>query len=96
MDQENKNKLGLVVSELIIEKLNITHVKAEDVDISIPLFSKENALQLDSIDGIEIVVALQQAFGVRINDEMPTREILLSIETIMEFLEKEGKTERIA
>lgn len=89
-------ELGLEVAELIIEKLNITHVAAHDVDLSIPLFSKENVLQLDSIDGIEIVVGLQQAYGVRINDEMPTREILFSIDTIVNFLEKEEKTEKVA
>lgn len=88
--------LGREVAELIIEKLNITYVTADQVDFSIPLFSKDNALQLDSVDGIEIVVALQQAYGIRINDEMPTREILYSIETIVEFLEKENRTEKVA
>jgi len=95
MTQRNRTELEREVAELLIEKLNITHITADEVDIESPLFSKENALELDSIDGIEIVVALQISYGVRINDEMPTQEILYSIKTIVDFLIKENTTEKI-
>lgn len=96
MAQKNYQELALEVTQLIIDRLNITHITAAEVDFEMPLFSKENKLGLDSIDAIEIVVGLQQAYGVRINDELPTREILFSIKTIVEFLQKENATEKVA
>ena len=48
-----------------------------------------------SIDGIEIVVALQLSYGIRINDEIPKQEILYSVKTIVDFLIKENATEKL-
>jgi acyl carrier protein len=95
MATKEKKELALEVTQLIIEKLNIEDINAEDIDISAPLFGDDNQLELDSIDTIEIVVELQKAYGVRINDELPVREILFSIETITDFLIKENATEKI-
>ncbi len=95
MTQKSNAEIAKEVTQLIIEKLNITHVTPEQVNLETPLFSKDNELELDSIDAIEIVVALQQSYGVRINDELPTREILNSIQSIVDFLIKEGATEKV-
>ncbi len=91
------NKAALVVelTKIIIEKLNIEHCTAEDVDPSIPLFSPENPLELDSIDAIEIIVQLKENYGVRITDEMPAREILHSIESIADFLIQQNATVKL-
>ncbi len=96
MTHKDNETLAREVTQLIIEKLNITHVKADEVNVEAPLFSEENELDLDSIDAIEIVVELQKSYGVRINDELPVREILYSIQTIVDFLKKEKATEKIA
>ncbi len=95
MAQTNNSELAREVTQLIIDKLNITHVTAGEVNIDTPLFSKENELDLDSIDAIEIVVELQKNYGVRINDEMPTREILHSIQSLVDFLIRENATEKV-
>ncbi len=96
MTQKDNETLAREVTQLIIEKLNISHVTADKVDIEKPLFSEDNELDLDSIDAIEIVVELQKSYGVRINDELPVREILYSIQTIVDFLKKENATEKVA
>lgn len=95
MAKKSNAELAQEVTQLIIDKLNITHVTPDQVNIETPLFSKDNELELDSIDAIEIVVALQQTYGVRINDELPTREILNSIQSIVDFLIKEDATEKV-
>jgi len=95
MAEKNHADMALEVTQLIIDKLNITHVTADKVNIETPLFSEENELELDSIDAIEIVVELQKSYGVRINDELPTREILYSIKSLTDFLIKENATEKI-
>jgi len=96
MAEINNQELTKEITQLIIDTLNITHVTAEEVNIETPLFSDENELELDSVDAIEIVVAIQRAYGIRINSELPTREILNSIQSIADFLIKENATVKIA
>jgi acyl carrier protein len=77
------------IKELIIQTLNIKNIKAEQVPDSIPLFSSENILALDSIDGIELVMAIQEKFQVRIADQNVARNVLESIDSIADFVTRE-------
>jgi acyl carrier protein len=96
MTQNEQNELAKEIIQLIIDTLNITHVKAEDVNIESPLFGGDNELELDSVDAIEIVVALQKQYGIRIDSELPAREILTSIKSIVEYLEANNATKKLA
>ncbi|HOT43716.1 MAG TPA: phosphopantetheine-binding protein [Spirochaetota bacterium] len=73
---------------LIMEALNIDDVSPEEVGDDESLFGEGNTLGLDSIDALEIVMALQEKYGVRIDDKNQSRFILKSISTIAEFIEK--------
>lgn len=86
---ENGNELRKEIKELIMETLKITHVSADEVADDAPLFGKDNPLGLDSIDAIEIVLALQQKYQVRIGDQNLARVILESVDSIAEFVEQE-------
>jgi acyl carrier protein len=50
---------------LIIHTLNLRDVTAEQIDESAPLFG--DGLGLDSLDALELVVALQHRYGVMLN-----------------------------
>jgi acyl carrier protein len=76
---------------LILETLNIKNVKPEDIDEAIPIFSKESSLQLDSIDGIELIMAIQKKYEVRIADQNLARSVLESVNSIAEFVAREKK-----
>jgi acyl carrier protein len=76
---------------LIMEVLNIDDVAPEDVANDDPLFGEGNVMGLDSIDALEIVMALQEKYGVRIDDKNQSRFILRSITTIAEFIDKNRK-----
>lgn len=77
------------IKELIIKTLNINNVKAEEVQDSVPLFSPENILDLDSIDAIELVMAIQEKYQVRIADQNVARNVLESIDSISDFIIRE-------
>lgn len=74
------------IKQLIIDCLKIPDIKPEDIDNSTPLFSPENVLQLDSIDSLEIIVALQQKYNVRIDDQNLARSILENVNSIADFV----------
>jgi len=74
------------IKQLIIDCLKIPDVKPDDIDNNVPLFSPDSVLQLDSIDSLEIIVALQQKYNVRIDDQNLARSILESVNSIAEFV----------
>ncbi len=77
------------IKELIIEALKLPDVTPEDIDDAASLFEGDNSLQIDSVDALEIVMALQRKYGVRIDDKNPGRFIIKSVDTIADFVAKE-------
>ena len=76
------------IKELIVETLEIEEVKPEEIKDSASLFEDESGLELDSVDALEVVVALQRRYGVRIDDQNLARAIVKSVDTIAEFIAK--------
>ena len=74
------------IKNMIIETLNIEDITPEDIDDNLPLFGGENTLGLDSIDAIELVMAFQRQYKVRIDDQNLAREVLKNVNSIAEFI----------
>lgn len=93
MNQIQLDQLKHDIKQLIIDTLNIQDVKPEDVPNEAPLFGDDNPMGLDSIDGIEIIMAVQRKYNVRMDDQNVARFILESINTIADFVCKELETQ---
>lgn len=89
MNEADISELKIELKELILQTLNIKNINPEDIQDSIPLFSRDNILGLDSIDAIELILAIQKHFNVRIADQNLARQVLESIDTIVDFIIKE-------
>lgn len=81
--------LKLEIKNLIMNTLGITDINPADVDDDKPLFGGDNALTLDSVDAIEIIMAIQRQYGIRIADQTLAREVIRSVNSIAEFLTAE-------
>ena len=68
----------------IIEQLNLQHLKAADIGDDQPLFV--DGLGLDSIDALELIVMLQQHYGIRIDKPEEGPKIFYSVRTIAEYI----------
>ena len=55
------------VKSLIVEALMLEDVKPSDIDDDAPLFGE--GLGLDSIDALELAIAIDKRFGVKIEAE---------------------------
>jgi acyl carrier protein len=86
---EPSKELKFEIKELILTTLDIKDVRIEDIDEEKPLFGSDNPLTLDSVDGLEIIMALQRKYGVRIGDQNLARSIIRSVNSIAEFLTRE-------
>ena len=68
------------IKELMVENLML-QVTAENIGDDQPLFGPEG-LGLDSVDALQLVVALDKNFGLKIPDPAAAKEILVSVNTI--------------
>lgn len=77
--------LELEIKRLIVQSLNLEGVAPESIDSSAPLFVE--GLGLDSIDALELAMALRQKYGVRTGtDEATNRKIFASVRSLAEFV----------
>jgi acyl carrier protein len=51
-----------------------------------PLFGPDSRLDLDSMDALQLSMALQQAYGVRLPDSKDTRRAFTSVAHLADFL----------
>jgi len=78
--------LKLQIKQMIVETLKINDVNPADILNNQPLFSGENIITLDSIDGIELIMAIQREFGVRLDDQILARNILNTVDSMADFI----------
>jgi acyl carrier protein len=73
------------IKQLIIDALMLEDIQAADIDSEAPLFIE--GLGLDSIDALELAMALQDRFGVQIQDDPDeNREIFASVKSLAAFV----------
>ncbi|HEV7785452.1 MAG TPA: phosphopantetheine-binding protein [Thermoanaerobaculia bacterium] len=72
------------IKRLIVESLNLEGMKPEMIEDDVPLFGE--GLGLDSVDALELVVALEKEFGIKIKSQEIGREVFSSISTLSEFI----------
>lgn len=68
----------------IIEQLNLQDRTPEQIGDDEPLF--QEGLGLDSIDALELIVMLQQHYGIRIANPEEGPRIFHSVRTIAEYV----------
>jgi acyl carrier protein len=73
------------LKQLIIDACN-KETTPDDVPDDGALFGDASVLQLDSLDVLQINVALQQRYGVRIEDGKHARRVMKSINALADFV----------
>ena len=78
------------VKELIIDVLQLEDITAADIDSEAPLFVE--GLGLDSIDALEIGVALQKRYGITLSAEsQESRRHFASVRALASLIETNRK-----
>jgi len=73
------------LKELIIEALMLEDVDADEIDSAEPLFG--DGLGLDSIDALELAMAIDKRYGVRIKaDDSGNEAIFANVESLAQFV----------
>ena len=86
-DAETFVRLKTEIKQLIVERLKLDDVEPAEIGDEEPLFGEEG-LGLDSIDALELVLGIEQSFGVRIEDEEVGAQVLANVEALARFVDE--------
>ena len=86
------NDLKLQIKELIVSALELEDIKPEDIVDSEPLFRE--GLGLDSIDALELGVALKKKFGIKFSAEnADNKKHFASVDALAAYIEAARSSE---
>ena len=80
------SKLKYELKKLIIEECE-KECEIEDIKDDELLFGPESILELDSMDALQISMALHKKYGLKTTDSKELRKIMVSINTLADFIE---------
>jgi acyl carrier protein len=93
--------LSLASSELkqrikraLIEELDLRGKSEADIDETAPLFGE--GLGLDSLDALQLAMAIEERFGVAVPEGEAGRAVFASVDAIAEFLVRSGVAASVA
>ncbi|AFU20069.1 MULTISPECIES: phosphopantetheine-binding protein [Actinobacillus] len=79
-------ELELQLKQLIIDSLGLEDMSVEDIETDAPLFG-DDGLGLDSVDALELGLAVQKTFGLQLDSEKQNlRNHFESVATLATFI----------
>jgi acyl carrier protein len=79
------------LKQLIVECLMLDDVVATEIESGAPLFT--SGLGLDSIDALELAMAIERRFGVKFTpDDERNREIFANVKNLAAYVAEETRT----
>lgn len=74
------------VKTMIIECLNLTDLRLDEIDENAPLFS-DDGLGLDSVDALELGLNLQKKYGIALDAKKDNvKEIFYSVASLADYI----------
>lgn len=73
------------IKQLIIDVLNLEEITPDDIETDAPLFG--DGLGLDSIDALELGLAIKNRYGIVLSAESEdTKQVFYSVKTLADFV----------
>jgi acyl carrier protein len=84
---QNREALEAELKGLIVESLALEDIEPAEIESDAPLFVE--GLGLDSIDALELAMALEERFGVKIGEDPEINQrIFASVASLASFVEE--------
>lgn len=78
--------LELELKKLIVQESEKDDFEPQDIADNEPLFGEQSRIQLDSLDALQIAVALQAHFGVRLQGDRMVRKHMMNVADLAKFI----------
>ncbi len=84
MERPELASLRQELKELIIEQLDLRHKSAADIADDAPLFGA--GLGLDSLDALQLAMAVEERYSVNVPEGEGSRAVFASVSALAEFV----------
>ena len=85
-----REEIETKLKETVVSALDLEDLTPADIETDVPLFGE--GLGLDSIDALELGMAVQQAFGVSFSSNpADNKQIFRSVKTLVDYVEAQQK-----
>lgn len=85
-----REELEVKIKEIIVASLDLEDLSVGDIETEVPLFGE--GLGLDSIDALELGMAIKKAFGVTFSkNPADNKAIFRSVKTLADFIQEQNK-----
>jgi acyl carrier protein len=85
----SREELKQALREMIVRELRLQGVSPEEVGDDLPLTGAR--LGFDSIDILELIVAIERNYGVRIKDAQVASRALQSVNALADFVQENAE-----
>lgn len=92
--QAMSQPLPLRIKQLLIDALHLEGMSPESIEDNAPLFGA--GLGLDSVDALELVVALEKEFGIKIQSHEVGKDAFASVTALSGFVESQLAAKQIS
>lgn len=87
----DQSEFELEVAALVVETLNIEDIEAADIDPQAPMFGE--GLGLDSIDALELALAISRSYGFQLRaDDENNSKIFSTLGSLSQHIEAQRTT----
>ena len=78
------------LKEIVVSSLDLEDLSPSDIETDVPLFGE--GLGLDSIDALELGMAVKKAFGVTFSQNpADNKKTFYSVKTLADYVEEQNK-----
>ncbi len=86
-----RDEIEKKLKEIVVSALDLEDLSPADIETEAPLFG--DGLGLDSIDALELGMAIKKAFGVKFSsDPAENKKVFRSVRSLADFIvESQGK-----
>ena len=91
MNAKSPEALAAELKQLIVESCERPVDPASITDNEL-LFGSDTRVALDSMDALQLSMAIQKRYGLRLTDSKETRRILSTVDNMVQVLEDHAKT----
>jgi acyl carrier protein len=94
LNVSSRDELIHNIKKMIIEVCDVKDVKPEDVPTDVPFIGGPGPLKLDSLDAIEIAMAIRYEFGVELRNASTAAKAMQSFDSLADFIMQAPKVKK--
>jgi acyl carrier protein len=83
-----QDNLEQELTEMLIEACRVAGPIPAEISPDAPLIGPDSPFDLDSLDAVEVVVAVQRKYNVRIESTESSRQVLQSLRTLADYIRR--------